>query len=92
MSSPSEKQMNRPRVLLADDHRIVVEGLKNLLAHEFEIVGTVENGRAMVAAAKMFRPDAIVADITMPYLNGLDAVAELKKDNPAIKVAFLTMH
>ena len=84
--------MTRPRVLLADDHRMVAEGLRSLLADEFELVGVVEDGRAMVAAAKSLRPDVIVADITMPHLNGVDAVARLKKDNPDIKVVMLTMH
>jgi DNA-binding NarL/FixJ family response regulator len=84
--------MNRSRVLLADDHRMVAEGLRSLLAEEFELVGVVEDGRAMVAAARDLRPDVIVADITMPHLNGIDAVARLKKDNPHIKVVMLTMH
>jgi DNA-binding NarL/FixJ family response regulator len=82
----------RPRVLLADDHRLVAEGLKSLLMPEFELLDVVEDGRALVAAAKKLRPDVIVADITMPHLNGLDALALLKKDNPAVKVVFLTMH
>ena len=84
--------MSRPRVLLADDHRVVSEGLKRLLAEDFELVGMVEDGRALVAAAKKLQPDVIVADITMPHLNGIDAMAQLKKDNPHIKVVFLTMH
>ena len=84
--------MARPRVLLADDHRMVSEGLKSLLADEFELVGMVEDGRAMVAAAKKLHPDVIVSDITMPHLNGIDAMARLKKDNPDIKVVFLSMH
>ena len=84
--------MNRPRVLLADDHRMVSEGLKSLLADEFELIGVVEDGRAMVAAAKRLHPDVIVSDITMPHLNGIDAMARLKKDNPDIKVVFLSMH
>ena len=84
--------MSRPRVLLADDHRIVSEGLKRLLADDFELVGIVEDGRALVAAAKKLQPDVIVADITMPHLNGIDAMAQLKKDNPDVKVVFLTMH
>ena len=84
--------MNRPRVLLADDHRMVTEGLKRLLADNFELVGTVEDGLALVAAAKKLRPDVIVADITMPHLNGIDALARLKKVDPDIKVVFLTMH
>jgi DNA-binding NarL/FixJ family response regulator len=84
--------VNRPRVLLADDHRMVSEGLKSLLADEFDLVGVVEDGRAMVAAAKKLQPDVIVADIAMPHLNGIDALVRLKKDNPDIKVVFLTMH
>jgi DNA-binding NarL/FixJ family response regulator len=84
--------MSRPRVLLADDHRIVSEGLKGLLAEDFELVGMVEDGRALVAAARTLKPDVIVADITMPHMNGIDAVAQLKKDNPKVKVVFLTMH
>jgi len=84
--------MTRPRVLLADDHRMVAEGLKGLLAEEFELVGIVEDGRAMVAAASKLRPDLIVADISMPQMNGLDALAHLKRDNPVVRVVFLTMH
>ena len=82
----------RPRVLLADDHTIVTEGLKSILDPEFELVGTAEDGRALLAAAEKLRPDVIVADITMPRLNGLDAVRALKKTNPRTKVVFLTMH
>ncbi len=66
--------MSRPRVLLADDHRVVGEGLKRLLADDFELVGMVEDGRALLAAARKLQPDVIVADITMPQLNGIDAM------------------
>jgi len=82
----------RPRLLLADDHRMVAEGLKSLLSSEFELLDVVEDGRALVAAAKRLRPDVIVADITMPHLNGIDALRQLKKDDPSVKVVFLTMH
>jgi DNA-binding NarL/FixJ family response regulator len=82
----------RPRVLLADDHTIVTEGLKSILDPEFELVGTAEDGRALLAAAEKLQPDVIVADITMPRLNGLDAVRALKKRNHRSKVVFLTMH
>ena len=84
--------MTRARVLLADDHWLVAEGLKSLLSVEFDLVGVVEDGRALVAAAKQLRPDVIVADITMPHLNGLDALPHLKKEDPSVKVVFLTMH
>ena len=82
----------RPRVLLADDHRLVAEGVKSLLAADFELVGVVEDGRALVAAARTLQPDVIVADISMPRLNGLDALAHLRQDNPRVRVVFLTMH
>jgi len=84
--------MKRPRVLLADDHKIVTEGLKGLLEPEFELVGTVEDGRALLAAAEKLRPDVIVADISMPLLNGIDSVRQIKKAHGEIKVVFLTMH
>ena len=84
--------MSRPRVLLADDHRMVAEGLMNLLTPDFDLVGVVEDGRALVEAARKLRPDVIVADITMPRLNGIEALAELKKDDPGVKLVFLTMH
>lgn len=84
--------MKRPRVLLADDHRMVAEGLKSLLSDDFELVGDVQDGHALVAAAKKLRPDVIVADITMPQLNGIDALHQLKKHDPDVKVVFLTMH
>jgi len=84
--------MSKPRVLLADDHRIVAEGLKGILAEEFELVGIAEDGRALVKAARDLRPDVIVADISMPHLNGIDALAPLKRDNPDVRVVFLTMH
>jgi len=85
-------RLSRPRVLLADDHRMVAEGLKGLLSADFDLVSVVEDGRALIEAAKQFHPDVIVADITMPHLNGLDALTLLKRDNPRVKVVFLTMH
>jgi len=84
--------VSRPRVLLADDHRMVAEGLKALLTDEFELVGIVEDGRAMVEAAERLHPDVIVADVAMPNLNGFEALARLKRSHPNIKVVFLTMH
>jgi DNA-binding NarL/FixJ family response regulator len=84
--------VKKPRVLLADDHRIVAEGLKGILADEFELAGIVEDGRAMVKAARELRPDVIVADISMPHLNGIDALVQLKRDNSDVPVVFLTMH
>jgi len=84
--------MRRPRVLLADDHRMVAEGLRNLLSGDFDLVGIVEDGQALVAAARELKPDVIVADISMPRLNGLDAMEQIHKENPSSRVVFLTMH
>lgn len=84
--------MKKVRVLLADDHRMVVEGLKRLLESEFEMAGVVENGRDLLAAARELKPDVIVSDITMPELNGIEALEELKKINPDARLVFLTMH
>jgi DNA-binding NarL/FixJ family response regulator len=84
--------MNRPRILIADDHQILAEGLRGLLEPEFEVVGVVANGRELVAAAKKHRPDLIVADITMPSLNGIDAAVQLHDMGVNAKVVFLTMH
>ena len=84
--------MSCPRVLLADDHRMMAEGLKALLPDEFELVGIVADGRAMIEAAERLRPDVIVADVAMPNLNGFEALTRLKKSHPDIKVVFLTMH
>jgi DNA-binding NarL/FixJ family response regulator len=70
--------MRKTRVLLADDHRIVLEGLKNLLEPEFELVGTVTDGRALVNEALKLNPDVIVVDISMPLLNGIEAVRQIR--------------
>jgi DNA-binding NarL/FixJ family response regulator len=84
--------MNKPRLLIADDHKIFVEGLKRLLNADFDIAGVVEDGRELVAAAEKLRPDLIIADISMPMLNGIEAVRQIKRKHPDIKVVFLTMH
>jgi len=87
MSSP-----RRPRVLLADDHLLVAEALKSLLNPEFDLVGVVEDGRALLEAAATLRPDVIVADVTMPQLNGIDALMQLRQRGDRVPVVFLTMH
>jgi DNA-binding NarL/FixJ family response regulator len=81
-----------PRVLLADDHLVVAEALKSLLAEEFELVGVVEDGLALVEAAGRLRPDVIVADVTMPRLNGIAALLRLRQEAIRAPVVFLTMH
>ena len=82
----------RPRVLLADDHTLVLEGLRKLLEPRCELVGTVEDGRALVEAAERLRPDVILLDISMPLLNGLEAARRIRTLVPESKLLFLTMH
>lgn len=84
--------MKRPRVLMADDHSIVLAGLRKLVEAEGEVVGTVEDGRTLLEEAQRLRPDIILVDISMPLLNGLDAARQLKKMVPESKLIFLTMH
>jgi len=82
----------KPRVLLADDHRLLAEALRSLLADEFELVGVVEDGRALLEAVERLKPDVVVSDITMPALNGIDALVQLRQDGHQVPVVFLTMH
>jgi len=84
--------MKRLRVLLADDHVLIAQALEHLLRAEFDVVGTVADGRALLKAAGELRPDVVVVDIGMPLLNGLDAGEQLKALHPAIKVVFLTQN
>ncbi|WNM60038.1 response regulator transcription factor [Candidatus Nitrospira allomarina] len=84
--------VTRPRILLADDHALVLEGLAKLVTEDCDLVGKVEDGRALIQAAQKLEPDVIVLDISMPKLNGLDAARQLKKLLPSIKLIFLTMH
>jgi DNA-binding NarL/FixJ family response regulator len=84
--------INRPRILIADDHNLVAELCKRLLETEFNVVGTVSNGRALVRAAAELKPDVIVVDVAMPVLNGLDAGRQVKEALPAVKVIYLTMN
>jgi DNA-binding NarL/FixJ family response regulator len=84
--------MGQPRVLLADDHTMVVEAFRKLLELEFEIVGTVGDGRTLVTTAPGLKPDVIVIDISMPLLNGMDAGRELKRLLPRTKLIALTMN
>ena len=84
--------MRRPRVLLADDHRMLVDALKGILEPRCDVVGTVGDGRALLEAAAKLQPDIIVLDIAMPRLNGLDAARYLKRTMPKIKLIFMTMN
>lgn len=82
----------RHRVLLADDHTLVLEGITKLLEPHFVVVGAVEDGRALLQAAQELEPDVILLDISMPLLNGIDAAARLKKTVPTARLIFLSMH
>ena len=84
--------MTRPRILMADDHSLVLAGLRRLVEDEGDVVGTVEDGRALIDEAQRHRPDIILLDISMPLLNGLDAARQLKKLVPDSKLIFLTVH
>jgi len=79
-------------VLLAEDHTIVAQGLEALLKDKFKLLGTVQDGRALVEATGRLNPDVIVTDISMPLLNGLDAVRQIKSQRPQARVVVLTMH
>jgi DNA-binding NarL/FixJ family response regulator len=84
--------MKTPRVLLADDHRMMSEGLRSLLQPHFDVVGIVSDGRELIAAAKRLDPDIVVLDISMPSLNGIDAAHQLRSADSRAKVVVLTMH
>ncbi len=84
--------MDRPKLLLADDHTMFSQGLQSLLEDEFELVGAVGDGQALVEAALTLDPDVIVVDISMPVMNGFDAVRQLKKQGVSAPIVFLTMH
>jgi DNA-binding NarL/FixJ family response regulator len=84
--------LRRTRVLLADDHQMLVDALKGVLEPRFEVVGTVRDGRALVQAAAKLQPEIIVVDVAMPQLNGLDAARQLKRVMPKVKLIFMTMN
>ena len=84
--------MARPRVLLGDDHVMFCEGLRSILEPHFEVVGIAENGQELVAAAERLQPDVVVADVSMPLLNGIGAARKLQKTKRPPKIVFLTMH
>lgn len=84
--------MTRPRVLMADDHSLVLAGLRKLVEESGDVIGTVEDGRALLEVAQRLRPDIILLDISMPLLNGLDAARQLRKLVPDSKLIFLTVH
>jgi DNA-binding NarL/FixJ family response regulator len=82
----------RTRVLLADDHTLVAEGITRLLEKDFDLVARAENGREMIEQAQAANPDIVLADLSMPVLNGVEATRQLKKLMPDVRVIFLSMH
>jgi DNA-binding NarL/FixJ family response regulator len=84
--------MKRPKVLIADDHSMVIDGLRSLLEPEFEVVGAVNDGRAVLPEVRKLQPDVVVIDISMPLLNGLDCTRQLHDTGCTAKILILTMH
>jgi DNA-binding NarL/FixJ family response regulator len=84
--------MKKPRLLLADDHKLLLEAFRVLLEPRYEIVGVVSDGQALLESARLLNPDVVVLDVGMPLLNGLDAGREMKEKMPGIKLIFLTMN
>jgi DNA-binding NarL/FixJ family response regulator len=84
--------MQRPRIILADDHTLLLDALKNLIEPEFEVVGTFNDGQALVEAAAQLNPNVVVLDIGMPTMNGLNAGQRLKQMMPMVKLVYLTMN
>lgn len=83
--------MPRPRVVLADDHALLLDAFEKLLAPEFDVVGKVGDGRSLLTLAQQLRPDVVVLDMMMPGLNGLDAARQLRSMQPQVGLVFLTM-
>jgi DNA-binding NarL/FixJ family response regulator len=83
---------NRPRILIADDHTLIAELCKKLLETDFDVIGIVSDGRALLRAARELKPDVIVVDVAMPILNGLDAGQQAKEMLPAVRLVYLTMN
>ena len=88
----SEKNTSRPRVLLADDHVLILEGFRVVLGQRCELLGALQDGKALVEAALRTQPDIVILDISLPTLNGIDAARQIKKALPKTIVIFLTMH
>ena len=82
----------KPRVIIADDHALVAEGVSKLIERDVQLVASVADGRALVQAVEKLNPDLALVDISLPLLNGLDACRQIKKANPTVKVIALTMH
>lgn len=91
LMSFDSRQRTRSRILVADDHAIVVEGICAILEKSYEVVGVAKDGRELLAKASLLKPDALVVDVNMPLLNGFDAALKVKESLPKIGLVFLTM-
>ena len=87
-----DRNKAKPRLLLADDHELMVQGLRSLLVHDFDLVATVNDGRAAVAAFDRLRPDLLLLDVALPLLNGIEAARQVKLIVPEARIIFVTMH
>ena len=85
-------ELSKIRVLLADDQWDVLDTVKRLLVPEFDVVGTVTNGKALLSAAERLKPDVVIVDISLPILNGIEAVRRIKDSGSQARVVFLTVH
>src|SRR5271155_2115558 len=83
--------MKKPRIILADDHKLLREAFQRLIEPQYDVVGSVSDGYALLEAATLLHPDVVLLDMGMPLLNGLDVASQLKKRMPDIKLVFLTM-
>ena len=84
--------MNKPRILLADDHMLILDGLRHLLERHYDLVGTVQDGHSVVNAARRLQPDLILMDVAMPVLNGLQAGQRLQQELPNVKLLYVSMY
>ena len=84
--------MNRPRILLADDHMLLLDGLRHLLERHYDLVGTVQDGQSVVSAAQRLQPDLVLMDVAMPVLNGLQAGQRLREQQPKVKLLYVSMY
>src|SRR5215469_16059756 len=84
--------MNRLRILLGDDHALILEGIRELLASKYDVVASAKDGKQLVAEALRAKPDVVVLDVSMPILNGIEAAKQIRKALPGTRFVFLSMH
>ena len=82
----------KTRILLGDDHALILDGIRAILQVQYEVVGQAQDGKALVDAAERLKPDVVILDISMPLLNGFEAAKQIKKSRPSTKLIFLSQH